>query len=211
MNAEAIIKCEIVVPISSQLPLSLTKKKKLSVIMSVVDMTRRKRLKGGNARQRLMTPKMALKRKNGIMILKIMMAPMRKGSKMVVKRYTEEILKLEMDAMFPVPKNETLMKRRKNAAVLKSEDVNFLDSMIPSDVETDLLYGKGMGDVKEEYKDKNSMCLPSLLNAEEQSAHQCGVDAPTTAITLKAPRSNSKTEPHTTRSRVQKPVQMTNK
>jgi hypothetical protein len=113
----------IVVPISSQLPLSLTKKKKLRVIISVVEITNKKRLKGGNPNTPLTTPNTPLKRRNGIVIFKTINAPIKKGLKIVVKRYTEEREKELIDAMFPVPKKERLMKKRKKEAIRRSLEV----------------------------------------------------------------------------------------
>ena len=110
-------------PISSQLPVSLTRKKKLRVIISVVDRTRRKRLNGGRDRRRVNRPYVALKRKNGMSILSTRNAPIRKGSKTVVNRYTLSNEKELTEAMFPVPKKARLTKKENPRATRSSENV----------------------------------------------------------------------------------------
>lgn len=79
MKAEAMTKWEIDVPISSQLPESLTRKKKFRVIMSVIDRTSRKSEKVGRSSSCASTPNTADSKKYGILCLKISNAPIAKG------------------------------------------------------------------------------------------------------------------------------------
>jgi len=120
IRPEEITKCEIDIPISSQLPESLTKKKKLRVITSVIDNTKTNKEKGGRSRLRARIPKIEERMKKGKLILKSKRAPMKKGLKIVTNRVIEATLKLEIDATFPVPKNPRFRKTRKKNAVRTS-------------------------------------------------------------------------------------------
>lgn len=131
IKALAIQKCEMVVPISSQLPESLTRKKKFNVITSVVDSTRRNNEKGGSSNDLDRSDSTEESRKNGTKILNSSNPPIKNGSKTVVNLYTDSIVNEEIDAIFPVPKKAILRKKRKKLAILISLDVSFL-----GDVET---------------------------------------------------------------------------
>ncbi len=95
----------------------------MRVIRSVVERTRRKRLNGGRERRRERSPKVVLSKKNGIRILRMRKAAMRKGSKTVVNRYTLSREKELTEAMFPVPKKARFTKKEKPRATRSSENV----------------------------------------------------------------------------------------
>jgi hypothetical protein len=126
MKALAIQKCEIVVPISSQLPESRTRKKKLRVITSVVERTSKNRENGGSSKHRDRRDRAEESKKNGIKILKRRREPIKNGSNTVVNRYTDSIEKDDIDAKFPVPKKAILTKNKKKLATRISVEVNIL-------------------------------------------------------------------------------------
>lgn len=94
-----ITKCEIVVPISSQLPESVTKKKKFSVIISVVESTNKNNENGGSSRHLERSDNVEDNKKKGISILRMIRAAIRNGLNKVVNLYTEEIVNDARDAI----------------------------------------------------------------------------------------------------------------
>jgi hypothetical protein len=122
INALAIEKWDMLVPISIQLPESLTRKKKLSVIISVVDSTSKNSENGFNSKHLDNNDSIEDRRKNGTNILNIRRAPIRKGLNIVVNLYTDSIENDAIDAIFPVPKNPILINIKKKLATLISSD-----------------------------------------------------------------------------------------
>ena len=96
----AIIKWLMLVPISSHEPSSFTIKKKLRVIISVVENTIKKRLNGASSKVLAKTPKTALTMKKGINKAKVTKLAIKNGSKIVVSRYTDFKEKLAKLATF---------------------------------------------------------------------------------------------------------------
>ena len=91
-------------------------------MMSVVDSTNKNNENGGSSKQRDSKDKTDESRKNGINSLRTIKAAIKKGSKTVVNRYTDDMVNDEILAMFPVPKNAMLMKIRKKLAMRISLD-----------------------------------------------------------------------------------------
>ena len=91
-----------------------------SYILTVVDSTSSNKLNAGNSTERDIIPNAAERRKNGTHSFIIRSPAMRNGLKTVVKRYTDSSENEDTEAMFPVPKNPTLMRKRKTAAVHRS-------------------------------------------------------------------------------------------
>lgn len=77
------------VPISNQLPLSFTRKKKLSVMTSVTHRLRRNKEKAGKSRIIDNAPKIEDKRAKGVRILSTNNPPIKKGLNVVVSLYTD--------------------------------------------------------------------------------------------------------------------------
>ncbi|EPZ34957.1 hypothetical protein O9G_001687 [Rozella allomycis CSF55] len=104
MNNPEIINWLIEVPISSQLPLSLTMKKNIKVITSTELITIRNKQNGGRDNFFEINESMEDIKKKGIRILKETRVPIINGLNTVVSRL----------AIFPVPKKATLIKNMKN-------------------------------------------------------------------------------------------------
>ena len=88
---------------------------------SVVDKTSKNSENWGSSRHRDSKENIEESKKNGISIFNINRAPIKYGLNIVVNLYTEDIVKEEIDAIFPVPKNARLINIIKKLDILKSD------------------------------------------------------------------------------------------
>lgn len=120
----AIAKCDIVLPISSHEPSSLTTQKKYKVKMSLMAMTTMNNADGATPIRRFKMPRFAETSANGIMSWRMSRAPCEKGSKMGISRVTLWRLNDDIEATLPVEKKADWRKTKKKRATRASASVS---------------------------------------------------------------------------------------